>query len=189
MSHLSTLVSRAANRDERAWAELVSTFGPTLRSIAAGYHLSAEEGADAAQTTWLNLVLHIQRIRDPERIGGWLAITMRHECLRVVQHRARDQVFEEWMAIDPDDGEGLVERLAQQDRDRALWQVVDRLPAHQRTLVRRLSDESEPSYREVATAMAIPLGSVGPTRARALGRLQRMLADEGIGRAALDPAA
>jgi DNA-directed RNA polymerase specialized sigma24 family protein len=114
---------------------------------------------------------------------------MRHECLRATRRGAREQEFEEWMLTGTDDGEAVVEHLARDERNRTLWSVVDRLPVHQRTLMRTLTQESEPSYREVADAMAIPLGSIGPTRARALGRLERMLADEGIGRAALDMAA
>jgi RNA polymerase sigma factor (sigma-70 family) len=182
MTPLPELITRAANRDETAWAELVGEFGPMLRSIAAGFRLGPEESADAAQTTWLNFLLHIDRIREPERVGGWLAITMRHECLRLVRQNPRELALEDWMLTGDDDG--LVERVARDERDRTLWNAVDRLPAHQRNLVRALARDPEPSYRQVAAAMSIPVGSIGPTRARALGRLGRMLELHGIGRAA-----
>src|SRR4051794_12825258 len=85
MRDLATLVIRAAGRDESAWAELVAEFGPMMRSIAAGFRLTAEEAADAAQTTWLRLLKHIGRIREPDRIAGWLATTMRRECGRTLR--------------------------------------------------------------------------------------------------------
>jgi RNA polymerase sigma factor (sigma-70 family) len=182
MTPLPALIARAANQDDKAWAELVTMFGPMMRSIATGFRLSAEESADAAQTTWLNLLVYIGRIRDPERVGGWLAITMRNECLRVVRRHTRERALEDWMV--PADDDELVERLARDERDQTLWHAVDRLPAHQRNLVRALASDPEPSYRQVAAAMSIPVGSIGPTRARAFDRLGRMLAEEGIGRAA-----
>ncbi|MBG0565543.1 RNA polymerase sigma factor [Actinoplanes aureus] len=187
MTRLSILVARAANREESAWTELVAEFGPMMRSIAAGYRLTREEGADAAQITWLRLLAHIDRIREPDRIAGWLAITMRHECCRIVRQRGREQRLEEWMAVE-DDTEQVVARLLHDERTEALWYAVERLPARQRRLMRALSHASAPSYQEVAAAMSMPVGSVGPTRARALSRLRELLTEDGAGRP-LDPAA
>ena len=182
MRDLATLVNRAAGRDESAWAELVAEFGPTMRSIAAGFRLTGEEAADAAQTTWLRLLNHIGRIREPDRIAGWLATTMRRECGRTLRKRGYEQELDDWMAESADDGEGVVAAVLRDERDRALWRMVDRLPTLQRRLVLALSDESAPSYQEVAAAMVIPIGSIGPTRARALTRLKRLLTEQGVDR-------
>ena len=188
MTQLSTLVAGAADRDQNAWAELVAMFSPMMRSIAAGFRRTGDEGADAAQTTWMQLLVHVRRIREPDRIAGWLAITMRHECGRIVRRRGREQVLDDWMVGSADDGE-LVAGLLRDERNQTLWRVVDRLPAHQRRLVLALSHDSEPSYKAVAAAMSIPVGSIGPTRARALCRLREMLAEEGIAQGVLELAA
>jgi RNA polymerase sigma factor (sigma-70 family) len=182
MTEFSALISRAADRDESAWAELVAEFGPMMRSIAAGFRLTAEEAADAAQTTWMRLLSNIGRIREPERIAGWLATTMRRECAGTLRRRGREQVLDDWMAVGEDDGDRLIAGLVSEERNRTLWRLVDRLPANQRRLVLALAQESEPSYKEVASAMAIPIGSIGPTRARALNRLKHLLAEQGLDR-------
>jgi DNA-directed RNA polymerase specialized sigma24 family protein len=105
------------------------------------------------------------------------------------RRRQREQPLEDWMAVGRDDGEGVVDRLVGDDRNRTLWRAVAELPPHQRRLVLAFSQESPPSYQEVADAMSIPIGSIGPTRARALSRLKTMLADQGIRDAGLDRAA
>ena len=169
MTQLSTLVAGAADRDQNAWAELVAMFSPMMRSIAAGFRLTGDEGADAAQTTWMQLLVHVRRIREPDRIAGWLAITMRHECGRIVRRRGREQMLDDWMVGSADDGE-LVAGLLRDERNQTLWRVVDRLPA-----------QAEPP---LACAHR-----VGPSRARALCRLREMLAEEGIAQGVLELAA
>ena len=54
------------------------------------HRLNAVDGAEVVQTTWLRLVEHLDRIRDPERLGGWLAATARNECLRQIRLGARE---------------------------------------------------------------------------------------------------
>jgi RNA polymerase sigma factor (sigma-70 family) len=189
MSEISTLVARAANREEPAWGELVARHNPMLRSIARGFRLTDQEAADAAQTTWLRLVLHITRLREPDHVAGWLASTMRHECLRLLRLRGREDLVDDWARVGPAAEEPTDSALLRAERARSLWRAVDRLPPHQRRLLLALSSATEPSYKEVAAAMSIPIGSIGPTRARALSRLRDLLADDGLNRDSFDLAA
>jgi hypothetical protein len=69
------LVRAAADGDARAWGQLVDRFDGLLWSICRGYRLTDEDAADAVQLTWLRLLEHLSRIRDPERLAGWLATT------------------------------------------------------------------------------------------------------------------
>ena len=57
-------------------------FSQLLWAITGDFKLSESDAADVVQATWLRLLEHIDRIEHPERIGGWLATTARHECLR-----------------------------------------------------------------------------------------------------------
>jgi DNA-directed RNA polymerase specialized sigma24 family protein len=73
----TTLVRRAIVGDEKAWEDLVIRYGGLLRAIARDFRLSQEQASDAAQNTWMRLVESIGKVREPEKLGGWLASTMR----------------------------------------------------------------------------------------------------------------
>jgi RNA polymerase sigma factor (sigma-70 family) len=153
----------------------VNQYSPLLRSIAWGFRLSSEHAADAEQTTWLKFVKHIGSIREPEKVAGWLASTMRRECLQALRSGRREQPVENCGAeyIGP---AGSVESsiLIAEERE-LLWAAVDRLPHRQAQVIRQLSAVPPPSYREVSKALSMAIGTIGPTRANALVRLREML--------------
>src|SRR5438105_652800 len=83
------LVRAAAGGDGEAWRAVVARYGPRIGRIAHAHRLNDADAADVAQTVWLQLLRHIDRIRDPQRIGGWVAATARNECLRLCRLRGR----------------------------------------------------------------------------------------------------
>jgi RNA polymerase sigma factor (sigma-70 family) len=178
----------AAAGDERTWATLVPEYDGMLRGIGRRLRLTPEEGADAAQTTWLRLVEHLHTIREPEKLAGWLAVTMRREAIRVLTRRRRERLTDDVEAAGtpPAGTPGVDARVLSAERDAMVRHAVDQLPARQRTLLRALAATPQPSYHQVASALAIPVGSVGPTRARALCRLRATLADLDVREDALD---
>jgi RNA polymerase sigma factor (sigma-70 family) len=91
---LAELVGAASGGDQQAWEGLVHRFGGLVWSVARAHGLSAADAADVSQTAWLRLVEHLDRIRDPERVGTWLASTARHEALRVLRRAGRELVLE-----------------------------------------------------------------------------------------------
>src|SRR6516165_3372062 len=86
---VARLVRRAAEGDLYAWERLVDQYARLIWSITGEFKLVESDAADVAQTTWLRLLEHINRIQHPERVGSWLASTARHECLRCVATRKR----------------------------------------------------------------------------------------------------
>src|ERR671923_431953 len=88
---LTELVRAASQGDQRAWEGLIARFGGLVWSVARAHGLSRADAADVSQTAWLRLVEHLHRLRDPERVGTWLASTARHEALRILR-RDRHQV-------------------------------------------------------------------------------------------------
>jgi RNA polymerase sigma factor (sigma-70 family) len=175
------LVDRAGTGDQLAWNALVSEFGPMIWAVARAHRLSQPDAGDVAQATWLKLLEHLRDLHDPERVGAWLATTARRECLRVLRGAARytpagDDAFE----AEPDDVRVDLELLVA-ERDAALWRSFERLRESDRLLLRLLMAEPRRPYEEIADMLGIPIGSIGPTRARALERLRRELAaDESI---------
>jgi RNA polymerase sigma factor (sigma-70 family) len=174
-------VLSARDGDEAAWNGLVDEFGSLVWSIARAHRLSSSDAADVSQTTWLRLAEHLDRIREPARVGSWLAATARHECLRLLRRAQRELPLGDDL---PEPSGPAVPspaaRLLRQERAGALWDAFVQLPERCQSLLRVLMADSPPSYEEVSEALELPVGSIGPTRARCLERLRRLAARTGI---------
>lgn len=172
---LVDVVRRAREGDGGAWQELVDRFGPLLQHVARGFRLDAADVSDVVQTTWLRLLEHIDRIREPAHLTSWLCTTTRRECLRVLRVSGREVPTDEPLERGPDPGTDPTPEDAVLSREvrTALWSAVHRLPDHHRALLRVLMSSSAPSYRQVSDALSMPIGSIGPTRARGLEQLRR----------------
>jgi RNA polymerase sigma factor (sigma-70 family) len=151
-------------------------------AIARRHRLSDADAADVSQTTWLRLVEHLDRIEDPDRIGGWLATTARRESLRVLrladrQVPAAQDDFVDVVAVN----EVAVDAaLLNEERDRELWELVAGLPVRCQLLLEMLTNDALLSYVEIGDALSMPTGSIGPTRARCLEHLRRLATSRGI---------
>ena len=175
---LPTLVSEAGSGNQAAWGALVDRFSGLVWSTARAHRLGAAEAADAAQSTWLRLVENLDRIEDPERLGAWLATTARRECLRIIRMGKRELPSdEEWM-FESDSGEAIEARLLTRERDESLWRAFDEIEERCQALLRLVCAPEPPSYEEVAAALGIPVGAIGPTRARCLDKLRRLLDEQ-----------
>jgi len=173
---LADTVRRAIRGDQLAWCDLVGRYSGMLRSIARTFRLSAADAEDAGQLTWTLLVQHVETIREPARVGGWLACTMRRECIRLTSRR-RQEVLVADAVDDP--------AAAADAADRKLWNDVQaelvrsalaRLPRRQRELLLALSPDPAPTYGEIAASLSMAVGTIGPTRAKALRRMRDLLA-------------
>jgi RNA polymerase sigma factor (sigma-70 family) len=170
----ATLVEAASAGEPQAWRELIDRYAVLIRSVARSHRLSDADADDVAQLTWLRAVEHIGRLHDPDRFGAWVGTTARHECLRVLSGRKRvvptsDEVSNPMFAtfVDQDEIELAAERRA------AVRQALNVLPDKQRTLLTLLHSEREPSYDAISAELGMPVGSIGPTRGRALERLRK----------------
>jgi RNA polymerase sigma factor (sigma-70 family) len=181
-----TLLEQAAQGDQLAWKQLVDRYDGVVRSAAGSFRLQAADVSDIAQTTWLRLVQNLHNIRDPERLAGWLAITATRESLSLLR-RASGHVLG-WMVEntpDPDPAIDPEASVTARDSAHHLWAMLNELPPRQQQLLIALFRDELHSYDEVAAKCAMPVGSIGPTRARALSRLQCRLAERGLGPADL----
>ena len=170
----ASLVEAAAAGEAQAWQELIDRYAVLIRSVCRSHRLCEADGEDVAQLTWLRAVEHIGRLRDPERFGAWVGTTARRECLRVLQGRKRvvptcDEVRNPLFAAHVDEEEIAVAA----ERRAAEREALAVLPSKQRTLLRLLHSEREPSYDMISSTLGMPIGSIGPTRGRALERLRK----------------
>lgn len=179
----SALLHSAAAGDQSAWDALVERFQGLVWATVRGFRLSSADASDVVQTTWLRLVENLDRIHDPERVGGWLATTARRECLRHLRNAGR---------VIPTDDDADLDRavtepqpeldadLLRGERDSALWRAFGRISERCQRLLRLLTADPPPSYEDVSVTLEMPIGSIGPTRQRCLERLRAELAVEGI---------
>jgi RNA polymerase sigma factor (sigma-70 family) len=174
-------VRRAAAGDKAAWDAIVESFSGLVWSIATSHRLGRPDAAEVVQTTWLRLIEHLDRLREPQHLGGWLATTARREALRLLRLRGREVVTDDESRFDdvPAGDESPEDALLTSERRGQLRRAFAQLPENCRRLLHLVIVVSPP-YAEVAAALDMPIGSIGPTRARCLARLRRLLdADEG----------
>jgi RNA polymerase sigma factor (sigma-70 family) len=172
------LVRAAASGNQHAWEGLVNEFSPLVLGVARAHRLSEADASDVAQTTWLRLVEHLERIQDPERVGGWLATTAWRESVRV-QRRASKQIVTDRVPEPPAD-EDVTQRIVTAERDAAVREAFHRLRGRDQALLRLLVSDPAPSYEQIGEILQMPVGSIGPTRARSLTRLRREAARVGL---------
>ena len=169
---LRRLVGDARRGDERAWDELVMRYAGLVWAVARAYRLSEADAADAAQATWLKLLEHLGNVNDPTALGAWLTTTTRRECLHILRKGARVDLREDPREV-ADSGPGVDAGLLTSEREANLWCAFSRLRPSDQALLRMLAADPAPSYEEIGGALDMPVGSIGPTRARALERLRR----------------
>ena len=176
------LVLKAARGDEGSWDTLVERFAGMVWAVARGHRLSTDDAADVSQTTWLRLVEHLDRIEQPERVGAWLATTARRESLRVLRLAGRQIPTSDDDVVNLTDTPvvALDGNLLIEERDQALWEVFGRLPCRCQLILRLLTSDMPLSYRDLSDVLEMPIGSIGPTRARCLEHLRRLAAGAGI---------
>jgi RNA polymerase sigma factor (sigma-70 family) len=171
-------VRAAAAGDERAWEDLVTRFSPLVRSVARRHRLSPSDQEDVLQRTWLALLQHIGRVKAPEAIVSWLATTARNECLATLRAQRREFPAEELpraeaVPASTDSEEAFDGEMWMAERRAALRVAVDRIGGRPRAMLELLMADDCLSYAEISARLAMPIGSIGPTRARSLARLRR----------------
>jgi len=175
--NVAGLVRRAADGDMMAWDRLVEQYARLIWSITVEFKLAESDAADVAQTTWLRLLEHIDRIEYPDRVGSWLAATARNECLRSLAARKR-------VVLSDDDGHlnsafahgpEIDERLLARERDETVRDAMSRLPRRWQRLLEMLMADPPASYADISDELELPIGSIGPTRGRCLARLRVLL--------------
>jgi RNA polymerase sigma factor (sigma-70 family) len=177
----AALLHAANGRQPLAWEELVRRYSRLVRSTVASFRLQEADAEDAVQNTWLRVMERMDTIRDPERLGGWLATTASRECLALLR-RGRREV--------PDDLSGKQLVAAEDGPDvavvagevrRAVGSAVGELTERRQMLIQQLFYQPDCSYAEVSRATGMPQGSIGPTRRRVLRELRGTLEQRGFG--------
>ena len=162
----------------RAWDRLVSKYERLVFSIPRSYGLSTADAADVSQLTFTILIQSLDSLTEESNVKAWLATVARRHTWRLMEKGRREGPGREDDLADTPwllGGEGPSER----------WETIDWLDGGlskmgepcRRLLTALYLDASEPSYAVISERLGMPVGSIGPTRARCLRRLRAALGE------------
>ncbi len=170
------LLARAAGGDEAAWSALYERYRWFVWSIVRGfYQLDTATAEDVAMSVWGKLVVHADRLEQPERLASWLHRTATNEAIGTLRRRRRqiptelDEELED--AVTP----GPEERVIDDEVAEALVVAFRELSENCQQLLWLLFFEDELSYTGVAEILGRSVGALGPTRRRCLAKLRTLL--------------
>ncbi len=183
----ASLATRAAQAfaayrdgDRERMSELVDLMSPILWHTARAQRADAAMAEDAVQTAWLRLVDRADTIQDPQAVMGWLLTTTRREAWRLVRQASKvdaEDDIDRWEK--PADGDSDPEQVTiLSERQRVLWQHLSTLPGRCQELLRVIAFADRPDYASLAQSLAMPVGSIGPTRGRCLQKLRSALTSD-----------
>jgi RNA polymerase sigma factor (sigma-70 family) len=167
------LVTRARDGDKEAWDELVERYAPLVWSVCRRYRLATADTDDVGQSVWLRLVEHLPGLREPAALPGWIATTTQRECFRLLRATSRVE------PVDPAESTDVVEQaiaeeeVLRHERRTVIRAAFRQLSQRCQELLALLTRDPPAAYDEISRQLHVPIGSIGPNRARCLARLRR----------------
>ncbi len=176
------LVSLCLKGDSQAWEALIMRYRRLIYSIPVRFSFSTTDAADVFQSVCLKLIEHLHELKDETKVSAWLITTTTRQCIYVRSQRFRETGgSEEEFEEAPDPTENLEDIRVQIEEQQTVRESVDQLPDRCRQLIELLYfDPRTPSYEDVSQTLAMPVPSIGPTRARCLDKLRAILRRHGI---------
>ena len=183
------LLAACLRGEPAAWDALVDRYAGLIYSIPLKYGLSEADAGDVFQSVCVTLLEKLGTIRDPRRLAAWLITTTTRASWALARERSRELAGaaapgrragdEDRPSADEsvDPSPLPEEELLALERQALVRGAVRQLPDGCRRLVEALFTDAEQrrSYQELAEALGLPLNSLGPTRARCLAKLRRLL--------------
>lgn len=179
------LVSAARTCEAHAWTEIVARYEGMVRAVARTYRLSDADLADTVQNTWLRAIERLDALREPERLGGWLASIARREALATLRRLGREEPMPIHAMEPPAADPGPEAVVIRGEVRHAVSRVVATLPPGRRDFVHALFYAPDRSYADISRDLLMPTGSIGPTRKRVLCTLRSGLAEAGFSTASV----
>lgn len=182
----SELIEACLKKDSQAWEALLVRYQRLIYSIPLRYGLPEHDANDIFQNVSILLLENLASLRDRERLGAWLVITTRRECWRMFRRAREVPLTAELVAVDAQSAGVLhsEDDFLALERQSVVRSAVGSLGAPcQQLLTMLFYAEPRPSYTDIAQSLALPEGSVGPTRARCLEKLMKILDKMGFSEA------
>jgi RNA polymerase sigma factor (sigma-70 family) len=157
-----------------AWDTLIERYRKLVYSIPVQLGLSEADSEDVFQSVFLSLHRFLKTLRDRTRLPAWLITTTRRECYRLIKRRRRDGAFP--LEVFEPVSETIDEQTSRWEDQQLIRRALEQLDDRDRRLITLLFlEQGTPNYQAIAAETGMRVGSIGPTRARVLAKLQRII--------------
>jgi len=175
------LISLCLSGDPQAWEAMILRYKRLIYSIPVRLGFSTADASDVFQTVCVKLIEHLSQLKDETKVSAWLITTTTRQCYQTRFQKQRESSMDEDFEEPVDPKEGLEEMHIVTQRQQTLRETVQQLPDRCRKLIELLYfDVKDPSYEEISQKMEMPVPSIGPTRARCLEKLEKLLRRRGV---------
>ena len=171
------LCARCADGDELAWQTLVHRYQRLVYAVPLRAGIRGDEAEEVFHTTFVKLAERLGQLRERERVRAWVVTTARRLTIDLIRSRkVRPQVEDPdtVLAQMPDGTLPADQALSELEQRHQVRQALGRLEDRCQRIIHLLfyADQDPPrSYEDIAAELEMPVGSLGPTRARCLQKL------------------
>ena len=177
------LIKRCREGSSGAWHQLLNKYERLVYSVPLRYGLSRDDAADIAQITFTILIQSLHNLSADSHLGPWLVTVARRHTWRLLERNRREGASERLEVTD------VAERgvlLGKSEADSVEhWELIQWLEAGlsklgvscRELLLALYFQPGRSSYAEVAARLKMPIGSIGPRRARCLKSLRQALGE------------
>jgi RNA polymerase sigma factor (sigma-70 family) len=179
----SQLVLACRRGDQLAWEKLIRRYQRLIYAIPLRAGLDEDQAAEIFQDVFTTFFQKLNDIEEPHRLQAWLVTTARRKTWRTIA-KSQARLRQDTQALEGTNEADAVrdetplpdEQLLILEEQHLIRTAVSSLDERCQKLVEMLFYRAQPpSYAEIAAELGIPEGSIGPTRARCLGKLLRIL--------------
>jgi RNA polymerase sigma factor (sigma-70 family) len=158
------LVRTAQKGDATSLGILLERHRASLYALALRFLGHGPDAQDAVQDAFLIALRNIDRLREPEAVGGWLRGILRNVCLRRLRERQGEVPFEEELPRRVEAGffsessiEETIDRMAMREW---VWTALGRLPEDLQATAMLRYFGGHCSYEEISATLGVPMGTV-----------------------------
>jgi RNA polymerase sigma factor (sigma-70 family) len=167
----AALVESCLKGDSASWEILIRRYKNLIYSVPIRYRFSLDDAADVFQTVCMILLKNLKTLKNIDSLSTWIYVTTRRQCWKTSKKTRNEVELQDFDVPVEKDLEG--EKLVLQHQVRM---AMEQLAARCKDLLSALYYSEPPlSYEEITRTLGIPYGSIGPTRARCLENLQKLL--------------
>lgn len=172
------LIANCLDGDQSAWNELVERYGRLVYSIPRRYGLDDAASEDVFQGVFVTLFRSLDSLRDPQRLSAWLITCAHRESWRVGKKTNRHAHLNEAIVDVGSPGDDEIERWEHQHIVRRALRTLG--GPCEKLLTALFMCDGQPNYQTIASQLDMPVGSIGPTRARCFTKLKPILTQLGL---------
>jgi RNA polymerase sigma factor (sigma-70 family) len=177
------LIARALANEERAWRVLVDRYSRLVYSIPKRASLPDDACDDVYQEVFTIIHRSLGTLRDVQSLPKWIITTTTRETwrfgrkLKAARGRLGDAPAESPDLLDSSPAPAPTEpEISRLERQQLIHEGLQKLGGKCEQLLRAIFlDRDSPSYDTISARVGIPVGSIGPTRARCLAKLAALL--------------